>query len=44
MAFRRYSDDLEEGALLPQAPVFSRVGHSGGNLSPHLAWPQPLAI
>src|ERR1700690_2256520 len=43
MTFRLYSDDLKQGDFLPPAQVFNSFGHSGGNLSPHLAWADPPA-
>jgi len=43
MTFRLYSDDLKEGDFLPPAQVFNGFGHSGGNVSPHLAWADPPA-
>ncbi|MBH2869688.1 kinase inhibitor [Serratia marcescens] len=38
MAFRLYSNDLQDGGKLPQAQVFNDMGYHGDNLSPHLAW------
>ena len=38
MSFRLYSDDLKEGEFLTSAQVFNGFGHSGSNISPHLAW------
>jgi Raf kinase inhibitor-like YbhB/YbcL family protein len=38
MTFRIWSPDIEEGARLPEAQVLNGMGHSGGNVSPHLAW------
>jgi Raf kinase inhibitor-like YbhB/YbcL family protein len=38
MSFRLWSNDLKEGARMPQAQVFNGMGHSGDNRSPHLAW------
>ena len=38
MAFRLYSNDLQDGGKLPQAQVFNGMGYHGDNLSPHLAW------
>jgi Raf kinase inhibitor-like YbhB/YbcL family protein len=38
MAFRLWSNDLKEGQRMPAAQVFNGFGHSGGNISPHLAW------
>jgi Raf kinase inhibitor-like YbhB/YbcL family protein len=43
MSFRLYSDDLKEGDFLPSAQVFNGFGHSGANISPHLAWSDPPA-
>src|SRR5579862_8169015 len=43
MTFRLYSDDLKEGDSLTLAQVFNGFGHSGSNLSPHLAWSDPPA-
>lgn len=37
MAFRLYSNDLQDGGKLPQAQVFNGMGYHGDNLSPHLA-------
>ena len=41
MAFRLYSDDLKDGAVLPQAQVFNSFGHSGGNQSPSVDRQRP---
>ncbi|MEX0633281.1 kinase inhibitor [Serratia ureilytica] len=38
MAFRLYSNDLQDGGKLPQQQVFNGMGYHGDNLSPHLAW------
>ncbi|AVJ16712.1 kinase inhibitor [Serratia sp. JUb9] len=38
MTFRLYSNDLQDGATMPEAQVFNGMGYQGGNLSPHLAW------
>src|ERR1700729_482600 len=38
MAFRLWSNDLKDGETMPQAQVFNGMGHTGGNVSPHLAW------
>ncbi|CDG47917.1 kinase inhibitor [Serratia symbiotica] len=38
MAFRLYSNDLQDGAKMPAQQVFNGMGYHGGNLSPHLAW------
>lgn len=38
MTFRLYSNDLQDGAKMPQRQVFNGMGYQGDNLSPHLAW------
>ncbi|HDJ1439986.1 TPA: kinase inhibitor [Serratia rubidaea] len=38
MTFRLYSNDLQDGAAMPEAQVFNGMGYQGENLSPHLAW------
>lgn len=38
MAFRLHSNDLQDGAKMPERQVFNGMGYSGDNLSPHLAW------
>ncbi|RTF83404.1 YbhB/YbcL family Raf kinase inhibitor-like protein, partial [Serratia marcescens] len=38
MAFRLYSNDLQDGGTMPQTQVFNGMGYHGDNLSPHLAW------
>lgn len=38
MAFRLYSNDLQDGAKMPERQVFNGMGYHGDNLSPHLAW------
>jgi Raf kinase inhibitor-like YbhB/YbcL family protein len=38
MSFRLWSNDLKEGARMPEAQVFNGMGYTGGNRSPHLAW------
>ncbi|MEB6335834.1 kinase inhibitor [Serratia rhizosphaerae] len=38
MTFRLYSNDLQDGATMPEAQVFNGMGYQGENLSPHLAW------
>ena len=38
MTFRLTSADFKDGDRLPQAQVFSGMGHAGGNLSPQLSW------
>jgi Raf kinase inhibitor-like YbhB/YbcL family protein len=38
MSFQLTSNDLKEGARMPEAQVFNGFGHQGGNVSPHLAW------
>ena len=38
MSFELYSDDFMEGDRLPQTQVYNGNGHSGSNISPHLAW------
>jgi Raf kinase inhibitor-like YbhB/YbcL family protein len=38
MTFRLWSDDIADGKRLPEAHVFNGMGHSGANISPHLAW------
>jgi Raf kinase inhibitor-like YbhB/YbcL family protein len=32
------SEDINDGAKLPERHVFNGMGYSGENLSPHLAW------
>ena len=41
MTFRLTSTALKEGGKLPLAQVLNGMGHSGGNISPHLAWEDP---
>jgi len=36
--FKLRSNDLQDGGTVPLAQVFNSFGHSGGNISPHLAW------
>jgi len=36
--FKLHSNDLKDGGTIAQAQVFNSFGHSGGNISPHLAW------
>jgi phosphatidylethanolamine-binding protein (PEBP) family uncharacterized protein len=43
MSFKLYSDDFKEGDTLSSAQVFNGFGHSGANVSPHLAWSDPPA-
>lgn len=38
MTFRLYSNDLQDGAAMPEEQVFNGMGYQGENLSPHLAW------
>ncbi|CAI2441852.1 kinase inhibitor [Serratia liquefaciens] len=38
MSFRLYSNDLQDGAKMPERQVFNGMGYHGDNLSPHLAW------
>ena len=38
MAFRVTSTDMKEGGNLAMAQVYNGFGHSGGNVSPQLAW------
>lgn len=38
MTLRIWSNDLVDGARMPDAQVFDGMGYTGGNLSPHLAW------
>src|SRR5579871_2818200 len=38
MSFRVSSNDLKDGQKMPEAQVFNGMGHSGSNISPHLAW------
>ncbi|AML59550.1 protein ybhB [Serratia rubidaea] len=38
MTFRLFSNDLQDGAAMPEAQVFNGMGYQGENLSPHLAW------
>ncbi len=33
-----FSEDITDGAKLPERQVFNGMGYSGENLSPHLAW------
>lgn len=37
MSFRLYSNDLQDGAKMPERQVFNGMGYQGENLSPHLA-------
>ncbi|MDR3736211.1 MAG: kinase inhibitor [Acidobacteriaceae bacterium] len=36
--FKLHSNDIEDGGRISQAQVFNSFGHSGGNISPQLAW------
>ncbi len=38
MAFRFYSNDLQDGAKMPAQQIFNGMGYQSSNLSPHLAW------
>jgi Raf kinase inhibitor-like YbhB/YbcL family protein len=38
MSFQLYSTDIKDGDELPLAQVYNGLGHSGENISPHLAW------
>ena len=38
MTFRLYSNELQDGAKMPERQVFNGMGYHGDNLSPHLAW------
>jgi Raf kinase inhibitor-like YbhB/YbcL family protein len=38
MTFKLHSRDIQEGAQMANAQVFNGMGHSGDNISPHLAW------
>lgn len=38
MTFELFSHDLQEGARMPMAQVAHIMGHTGQNISPHLAW------
>jgi Raf kinase inhibitor-like YbhB/YbcL family protein len=38
MAFRLYSNDLQDGAKMPERQEFNGMCYHGDNLSPHLAW------
>ena len=38
MTFKLHSRDMRDGGTMAMAQVFNGMGHSGGNVSPHLAW------